>query len=106
MNTYLRSLICLPLFLILTACGGAPSTSDAEEALRAEVERALGGAARVDEVRGLQLSGCRKAEGADGHTCDVSAEVVIDIAGTKQVRPLKGHYRFNKTNGQWAVFEN
>ena len=102
-----RPMFLLPMCLLLAACGGgAPSTADADAALRVEFERALGGAARVDDVRGLQLSGCRKAESADGYACDVSGEVVVDIAGTKQARPLKGNFRFNEVNGQWAVHEN
>ena len=104
---FLLPMFLLPMCLLLAACGGgAPSTADADAALRVEFERALGGAARVDDVRGLQLSGCRKAESTDGYACDVSGEVVVDIAGTKQARPLKGNFRFNEIDGQWAVHEN
>lgn len=101
-----RFLSLLSICLLLAACGGAQSTADADAALRVEFERALGGDARVDQVRGLQVSGCRKAESADGYACDVSGEVVVDIAGTKQARPLKGNFRFTEINGQWAVHEN
>jgi len=85
-------------------CSAGPSESDAKAAVAAEFTRAFGGAVRVDEVRDFELAGCRKAEQADGYACDVTGEVVLDIAGTKQVRPLHGNFRFRKDDGRWVVY--
>ena len=51
------------------------------------------------------MAGCRKAEAADGYACDVTGKVVLNIAGTQQVRPLQGNLRFRKDDAGWKVYQ-
>lgn len=103
--TILRSIaLTLSAALALTACGSnQPSKSDAQKAITATFERAMGSAVQVREYRDFDLSGCRKSETADGVVCDVGGSIVLDIAGTSQVRPFTEPVRFSKASGTWTA---
>lgn len=88
----------------LTACGNnEPSESDAQKAITAKFEGAMGSAVRVQEYRDFALSGCRQSETADGVVCDVGGSIVMDIAGTPQVRPFTEPVRFSNASGTWTA---
>jgi ABC-type enterochelin transport system substrate-binding protein len=103
--TILRNIaLALSAALILTACSSnQPSESDAQKAITAKFEGAMGSAVRVQEYRDFALSGCRKPEAADGVVCDVEGAIVLDIAGTPQVRPFTEPVRFSKASGIWTA---
>lgn len=89
----------------LAGCAAGPSEEDAKGAFVREFDRAFAGGAKVQEVRDFQLSACQAADKADGYTCDVRGEVVLNIAGSQVPRPLKGHFRFSNASGQWEVYQ-
>ncbi|HID8535624.1 TPA: hypothetical protein ACXIMI_000698 [Stenotrophomonas maltophilia] len=96
--------LVLSAALALTACGGSkPSDADAQKAITATFERAMGSAVQVMEYRDFDLSGCRKSDTADGVVCDVGGSVVLDIAGTQQARPFVEPVRFSKASGEWTA---
>lgn len=101
----LRSIaLTLPAALILTACSSnQPSESDAQKAITAKFEGAMGSAVQVKEFRDFALSGCRQSDTADGVVCDVGGSIVLDIAGTAQVRPFTEPVRFSKASGTWTA---
>lgn len=100
-----RAVVVLALAAALGGCGGAPSADDAQAAFVAEFERAFDGGATVEEVRRFELTGCDRAQGADGYTCDVEGELVLNIAGTQVPRPLKGRFRFSNASGVWKAHQ-
>lgn len=103
--TILRSIaLALSAALALTACGSnQPSESDAQKAITATFEQAMGSAVHVTEYRDFSLNGCRQSETADGVVCDVGGSIVLDIAGTSQVRPFTEPVRFSKASGTWTA---
>lgn len=103
--TILRNIaLALSAALALTACSSnEPSDAEAQKAITATFERAMGSAVQVREYRDFDLSGCRKSETADGVVCDVGGSVVLDIAGTPQTRPFVEPVRFSKASGEWTA---
>lgn len=101
----LRSIaLALSAALALTACGSnQPTESDAKKAITARFEGAMGSAVEVREYRDFALSGCRQSETTDGVVCDVGGSIVLDIAGTPQVRPFTEPVRFSKASGTWTA---
>ena len=96
--------LALSAAFALTACGSnQPSESDAQQAITAKFEGAMGSAVRVQEYRDFALSGCRQSETADGVVCDVGGSIVLDIAGTSQVRPFTEPVRFSEATGAWTA---
>lgn len=96
--------LALSVAFALTACGSnQPSESDAQEAITAKSEGAMGSAVRVTEYRDFALSGCRQSETADGVVCDVGGSIFLDIAGTPQVRPFTEPVRFSRASGAWTA---
>lgn len=96
--------LTLSAAMALTACSSSqPSEADAQQAITAKFEGAMGAAARVQEYRDFALSGCRQSETADGVVCDVGGAIVLDIAGTPQVRPFTEPVRFSKASGTWTA---
>ncbi len=104
MTIFRNITLALSAALALTACGGhQPSESDAQKAITAKFEGAMGSAVQVKEFRDFTLSGCRQSETADGVVCDVGGSIVLDIAGTAQVRPFTEPVRFSKASGTWTA---
>lgn len=103
--TILRSIaLALSAAFALTACGSNQrSESDAQIAITAKFEGGIGSAVEVKEYRDLALSGCRQLETADGFVCDVGGCIVLDIAGTRQVRLFTEPVRFSKASGTWTA---
>ncbi len=103
--TILRNIaLALSAALALTACGSnQPSESDAQKAITAKFEGAMGSAVHVTEYRDFSLNGCRQSETADGFVCDVGGSIVLDIAGTPQVRPFTEPVRLSKASGTWPA---
>ena len=99
-----NAVLALSAALALSACGSnQPSESDAQKAITAKFEGAMGSAVEVKEYRDFALSGCRQSETADGVVCDVGGSIVLDIAGTPQVRPFTQPVRFSKASGTWTA---
>lgn len=104
MTIFRNAALALSAALILTACSSnEPSESDAKKAITAKFEGAMGSAVEVKEYRDFVLSGCRQSETADGVVCDVGGSIVLDIAGTPQVRPFTEPVRFSKASGTWTA---
>jgi hypothetical protein len=102
--TTLRNFALALSALALTACGNSrPSDADAQKAITATFEHAMGSAVQVKEYRDFALSGCRQSEAADGVVCDVGGSVVLDIAGSLQIRPFVEPVRFSKASGEWTA---
>lgn len=88
----------------LSACGSdKPSDQEAQAAIAATFAQASNGAMTATSFRDFKLTGCRKAEPADGVVCDVGGSVVVDIAGNEQVRPFVEPVRFSKASGAWTA---
>ena len=99
------SLFALACALALAGCGAGPSKADAQKAIEGEFSRMFGAALQGVEIQDFEMAGCRKAETADGYACDVTGKVVLNIAGTQQVRPLQGNLRFREDGGTWKVYQ-
>lgn len=98
-------LLALACAFALAGCSAGPSKADAQKAIEAEFSRMFGAALQGVEIQGFEMAGCRKAKAADGYACDVTGKVVLNIAGTQQVRPLQGNLRFRRDGGGWKVYE-
>lgn len=97
--------LALACALALAGCSAGPSKADAQKAIEGEFSRMFGAALQGVEIQDFEMAGCRKAETADGYACDVTGKVVLNIAGTQQVRPLQGNLRFREDGGTWKVYE-
>jgi len=98
-------LLALACALALAGCSAGPSKADAQKAIEGEFSRMFGAALQGVEIQDFEMAGCRKAETADGYACDVTGKVVLNIAGTQQVRPLQGNLRFREDGGTWKVYQ-
>lgn len=98
-------LLALACALALAGCGAGPSKADAQKAIEAEFSRMFGAALQGVEIQDFEMAGCRKSEAAEGYDCDVTGKVVLNIAGTQQIRPLQGNLRFRKDDGGWKVYQ-
>lgn len=88
----------------LSACGSnQPSNQEAQDAITTLFTQASNGAMTVTGFRDFKLTGCHKADPADGIVCDVGGSVVVSIVGTEQVRPFVEPVRFSKANGTWTA---
>ncbi|WP_313253387.1 hypothetical protein [Stenotrophomonas acidaminiphila] len=105
MKTVRTVLISTAAALALSACGSSnkPSNEEAQAAIAATFTQASNGAMTATSFRDFKLTGCHKAEPADGIVCDVGGSVVVDIAGTEQVRPFVEPVRFSKASGSWTA---
>ena len=104
MTIFRNIALALSAAVALSACSSnQPSESDARKAITAKFEGPMGSAVQVKEFRDFALSGCRQSETADGVVCDVGGAIVLDIAGTPQVRPFTEPVRFSKASGTWTA---
>lgn len=106
----IRSVSPALLALALAGCGGAPSESDIDAALKkqfandeAQMQRIGGvGAAMIKamapEVKQVRKIGC-KEDGEKAYRCDVELKVVQ--SGSESNNPMS--LRFLKTSEGWAV---
>ncbi|KEZ96803.1 hypothetical protein A11M_0113425, partial [Xanthomonas vasicola pv. vasculorum NCPPB 895] len=56
------------------------------------------------EVRDFELSGCTRADGADGYRCDTRGQVVLEIAGRQVPIPVNKSIRYAKADGTWRAY--
>ena len=86
----------------LTACSGGPSTDDAKQAIATLLQQS--GAGQVTDVRNFELSGCKKAEGADGYRCDTRGEIIVNVMGRQLPLPINKSIRYAKADGTWRAY--
>lgn len=98
------ALLAVSLPLLLTACGGPPSKSQAQAAMTRHLESALGQPGAVQRFDDFGVAGCKEDQASDGYRCDVSGQVVLSVMGTELRRPLGGAVRFSKASGEWTVY--
>lgn len=88
----------------LSACSSSkPSDKEAQAAISTVFAQQSGGRMTVTDFRDFKLTGCHKADPADGVICDVGGTVVLDILGTTQERPFVKPLRFSKASGTWMA---
>lgn len=104
-TTAARGLMALSITFVLAGCSAGPSQADAQKAVEAEFSRMFGPALQSVAIQDFEMSGCRKAEAADGYNCDVTGKVGLNVAGTQQTRPLKGNFRFIRAGDAWQVLD-
>lgn len=92
----------LAVALTLSACGGPPSTNDAERALATLLEES--GAGRVGDIRDFELTGCVEAQDMEGYRCDTKGKVSIDIAGRQVPVPVSKNLRYTKESDGWRAY--
>ncbi|HDS1214477.1 TPA: hypothetical protein QEF70_000871 [Stenotrophomonas maltophilia] len=92
----------LAIALTLTACGGPPSTNDAERALATLLEES--GAGRVGDIRDFELTGCVEAQDVEGYRCDTKGKVSIDIGGRQAPIPVSKNLRYVKESEGWRAY--
>ncbi|UVH73995.1 hypothetical protein [Stenotrophomonas maltophilia] len=92
----------LAIALTLSACGGPPSNSDAQEALVTLLEQS--GAGHIADVPEFQLNGCVEAKDAAGYRCDTSGKVTLDIGGRRVPVPIGKNLRYAKEDGVWRAY--
>jgi len=90
----------LAIALTLSACGGPPSTNDAERALATLLEES--GAGRVGDIRDFELTGCVDVQ--EGYRCDTKGKVSIDIGGRQVPIPVSKNLRYAKESGTWKAY--
>ncbi|PPT92790.1 hypothetical protein XaraCFBP7407_19435 [Xanthomonas arboricola pv. arracaciae] len=95
-------LVALTMALGLTACGGKPSSDNAKEAFVRLLKDS--GAGQVTDVQSFELSGCVKAEGADGCRCDTRGQAVLNIEGRQVHIPVSKNLRYAKESGTWRAY--
>lgn len=104
MKTVRIALVSAAAALTLSACNSnQPSNEEAQAAIAATFVQASNGAMTATSFHDFKLTGCHKAEPADGVVCDVGGSVVVNIAGTEQVRPFVEPVRFSKASGTWTA---
>lgn len=103
--TILRNtVLALSAALALTACSSnQPSDADAQKAIKATFEQAMGSAVQVQEFQDFEVRNCRKAEATDDVVCDLGGAIVLNIAGTPQTRLFIEPVRFSKASGEWTA---
>lgn len=92
--------------LVLTACGGAPSESDIQQALQKQTDQMLktmGPLAKMSgadntEIREVEKLGCEK-DGDNAYRCDV--KVTVTVAGREVTETSRG--RFVKSSDGWVA---
>jgi hypothetical protein len=103
--------------IMLTACGGEPSSADIKAAYEREITKAdkaaeaMVGSNKVakDMVQSMQTKihdakkiACKKAEGNPGYRCDFELDIEAPFVGrTKQA----GSARFVKGDSGWQVLQ-
>lgn len=105
---HLYAFVSVAALLALPGCGGEPSSSDIEKAVRAQVERDTTRAnqARLGmfdiqvEVHSVQKIGCVAASDSTGFNCDVEMDTSNPMTGrNKGITKI----RFVKGNDGWQV---
>ena len=94
--------LAVAMALALTSCSSGPSEGDAKEAVVKMLKQVMG----VDEIdiKNFKVSGCTKAEGADGYKCDTSGEVVWMIGRASDSQEFSNNYRYSKSSGEWKAY--
>lgn len=92
----------LAVALTLTACGGPPSSSDAEKALAALLTQS--GAGQITSIQDFQLAGCVEAQDMEGYRCDTAGKVSIDIGGQQVPVPISKNLRYVRESGVWKAY--
>lgn len=87
----------LAVALTLSACGGPPSTNEAERALATLLEES--GAGRVGDIRDFELTGCVEAQDVEGYRCDTKGKVSIDIGGRQVPIPVSKNLGMRRSQG-------
>jgi len=95
-------LASLAVALTLTACGGPPSSSDAEKALAALLTQS--GAGQITSIQDFQLAGCVEAQDMEGYRCDTTGKVTIDIGGQQVPVPVSKNLRYVRESGVWKAY--
>ncbi|CAP50383.1 hypothetical protein EIQ06_02840 [Xanthomonas campestris pv. campestris] len=95
-------LVAWTMALGLTACGGKPSSDNAKEAFVRLLKES--GAGQVSDVQGFELTGCVKAEGAEGYRCDTRGQAVLNIEGRQVPIPVSKNLRYAKADGAWRAY--
>lgn len=104
MKTVRIALVSVVTTLALSGCGSnQPSNEEAQAAITASFSQASNGIMQVKRFQDFKLNGCHKADPADGVVCDLGGAVVVDIAGSEQVRPFIEPVRFSKASGTWTA---
>lgn len=101
----IRSILTLTTLAALTACSSnRPTDQEAQQAIAATFTHASNGAMTVVSFRDFALTGCHEAEKqVSDVVCDVGGSVVVDLAGTQQVRPFVEPVRFSRASGSWTA---
>lgn len=92
--------------LVLTACGGAPSEGDIQQALQKQTDQMLktmGPLAKMSgaedtRIREVEKLGCDK-DGDNAYRCDV--KVTVKVAGREITETSRG--RFVKSSDGWVA---
>ncbi|CEE72618.1 conserved hypothetical protein [Xanthomonas citri pv. citri] len=58
---------------------------------------------RPTDVQNFELTGCTKAEDADGYRCDTRGQVTLEIAGRQVPVPVSKNLRYAKADGTWRA---
>ncbi|MCT8271903.1 hypothetical protein NYQ44_14815, partial [Xanthomonas translucens pv. undulosa] len=58
----------------------------------------------VTDVRAFDLSGCKKAQGADGYRCDTKGEIIVSVMGRQLPLPINKSIRYAKADGTWRAY--
>jgi len=92
----------LTIALTLSACGGPPSNSDAQEAFVALLKQS--GAGEISAVPEFAVNGCVEAQDVAGYRCDTSGQVVLNIGGRQVPLPISKNLRYVKEDGSWKAY--
>ncbi|MBN8224922.1 MAG: hypothetical protein J0L89_08920 [Xanthomonadales bacterium] len=101
----IRGIAMVATLVALTGCGSnRPTDQEAQNAIAASFVQASNGLMKVTSFRDFSLVGCHEAEHQAGDVvCDVGGSVLVDLAGTQQVRPFVEPVRFSKSSGTWTA---
>ncbi len=87
--------------LCLTACSSKPSEKEARQALADLMAQSA--SAPVVTIDGFTLTGCTRAEDADGYRCDTRGTVILDMMGNRVPLPVDKNLSYAKANGAWRA---
>lgn len=87
--------------LTLTACSSKPAEEQAKQALADLMAQSA--SAPVVTIDGFTLTGCTRAEDADGYRCDTRGTVILDMMGNRVPLPVDKNLRYAKANGAWRA---
>ena len=104
-------LAALLAVLILTACGGEPSSGDIEKVFKSEMDQSAqqlnkitgsaSGADFLPKFHGAKKLGCTNAQSGTGYSCDVEIDVTGANGGPRKKGVMK--VRFVKGSDGWMM---